>query len=205
MNQWLAASVVAVVFLAGQCCAQQTAPLPAAPVPQPAAATARIYSPPTQQERFHAYLRHTFSPSTVVEAAVRGGIDMARDNPSQWPQGAQGYGERVGSSAGQIVVRQTTEYLIADAFREDLRRTPCTSPCSESKLHRALDDTFTARKGNDGHRAFSFARLLGPVAGGAVATSAWYPSGYKGSETARQIGANYAFALARNYLRELSH
>jgi hypothetical protein len=104
---------------------------------------------------------------------------------------------------GEIAVRGTTEYVVADAFREDLRVVRCARPCSASALHRALEDTITAKKGSDGRRAFSIARLVGPVAGALVATSVWYPSGYTGSEAGREIGISYAFSFLRNYLREL--
>src|ERR1700743_1612330 len=71
--------------------AQQTLPdAPSASTPASWKPTTRMYSPPTQGERFKTYVRHTFSISSVLEAGVRGGIDQARDNPSQWPEGAQG-------------------------------------------------------------------------------------------------------------------
>lgn len=163
------------------------------------------YSPPTQKERFKTYLSHTFGIYSVVEAAARGGIDQARDAPSQWPQGGQGYADRLGSAMGQIAIRGTTEYLVSDLLREDNRRVPCGPSCPESKFKRALEDTFTARKGDDGHRVFSVARFSGPIVAGTVSTTTWYPSGYRKSELLRQTGANYAFSFIRNYIRELTH
>jgi hypothetical protein len=56
-----------------------------------------------------------------VEAGVRGGIDQALDRPSEWPEGGQGYADRFGSAIGEIAIRGTTEYLIADIFKKDLR------------------------------------------------------------------------------------
>lgn len=130
------------------------------------------------------------------------GIDQARDKPSQWPQGAEGYGDRFGSAAGQIVARGTTEYLIADIVREDVRFIPRSSP-AESKFKAAVEDTFLARKGEDGHNAFSIAHLVGPAAGGAIALNTWYPSGYGGVDVAREIGVSYGFQLVRNFVREI--
>ena len=49
---------------------------------------------------------------------------------------------------------------------------------SMSKFKAALQDVFLARKGVDGHNAFSVARLVGPAAGSAIAINAWYPSAY---------------------------
>ena len=186
------------------CAAQQI--LPDAPsTPSPSIAASTMYSPPTQEERLKTYLKHTYSISSVLEAGIRGGIDQSRDRPTEWPEGAQGYADRFGSAMGQIAVRNSTEYVLGDIFREDLRFIPCTSPCSESKMKRALADTFMGRRGDDGHQTFSVARLAGPIAGAAVAKSTWYPAGYGTSEVVRQAGLSYAFGFIRNYIRELTH
>jgi len=205
MNRTRCVSIFVLIVAALPCIAQQ-ASLPSAPSAQPPVPTRLPYAPPTQTQRFSIYLRNTFGMYSIVESGIRSGIEQARDNPSQWPEGAEGYADRFGSAMGQIAVRGTTEYLLADAFREDLRIIPCDRPCSKSKVKRALEDTFTARKGADGHRAFSVARLLGPVAGGAIATNTWYPAANNSAgETARQIGMSYGFGFLRHYLHELSH
>jgi hypothetical protein len=205
MNRVLIKILGGCLFSPLACLAQQTLPdAPSAPPPISAPASP-MYSPPTQGERFKTYIKHTYSISSILEAGVRGGIDQARDRPSEWPEGAQGYADRFGSAMGQIAVRNTTEYIVADIFHEDIRFIPCSSPCSESKVKRALEDTFTARRGDDGHRAFSVARLSGPIAGGVVAKSAWYPAGYGTSEVVRQAGFSYAFGFIRNYIREVTH
>jgi hypothetical protein len=98
---------------------QTTATLPDAPKPaqSPYNSAGLSYAPPTQAQRFKTYIRHTYSFASLVEDGVRGGIEQARDNPSQWPEGAEGYGDRYGSAMGKIIVRDTTDYLVADLFR----------------------------------------------------------------------------------------
>ncbi len=193
-------SFVVLCFSSMICFGQQT--LPDAPDRQPIPRPS--YTPPTQGERFKGYVTHTYSFTSILEAGVRGGIDQETDKPSEWPQGAQGYADRFGSAIGQIAIRQTTEYVLADVFREDLRITPCGSGCTKSKLAAAFDDTFLARKGKDGHEALSVARLVGPWSGGAVAVNTWYPSGNGGNEVVRQAGLSYAFLFIRNYIKETS-
>ena len=188
--------------LAGQ--AQQTTiALPDAPNPQSSAPAPPLYRPPTQRERFRYYVRHTYGIYSMIEAGVRGGIDQAVDRPSQWPEGGQGYADRMGSALGEIALRGTTEYAFADLFREDLRSIPCDSSCPQSAFVRALDDTFTARRGADGHRAFSLARLLGPVAAGVVARETWYPGDYTDKQIVGEVGVNYGFTFLRSYAWEL--
>lgn len=188
------------------CLAQQSATdVPDAPKPQVMAQASLNYRPPTQGERFRYYVRHTYGIASVIEAGVRGGIDQGLDRPSQWPEGAEGYADRFGSAMGEIAVRGTTEYVFSDLFREDLRRIPCDSSCPDSAFVRALDDTFTARKGADGHRAFSVARLLGPVAAGVIARETWYPGGYTDKQVVGEVGVNYGFTFLRCYVWELIH
>ncbi|MGB6134292.1 MAG: hypothetical protein WBG54_21125 [Acidobacteriaceae bacterium] len=184
---------------------QITSALPEAPKPQVMTPAPLSYTPPTQRERFRYYVRNTYGISSVIEAGVRGGIDQALDRPSQWPEGAEGYADRMGSAMGEIAVRGTTEYVFSDLFREDLRHIPCDSSCTQSAFARAFDDTFTARKGADGHRAFSVARLLGPVAAGVVARETWYPGGYSDRQVVGEVGINYGFTFIRSYIRELVH
>lgn len=206
MRRLIVLSVGALYLATLSCMAQQrSADMPDAPKPQVTAAATLSYRPPTQRERFRYYIRHTYGISSVIEAGVRGGIDQALDRPSQWPEGGQGYADRFGSAMGQIAVRGTTEYVFSDLFREDLRHIPCDSSCAQSAFTRALEDTFTARKGADGHRAFSVARLLGPIAAGVVVKETWYPASYSDTEIVRQVGVNYGFTFLRSYVGELVH
>jgi hypothetical protein len=210
MNKFAFVAVIVFGFSASPSNAQQPiAEKPDPPVPHERADAYRgsSYSPPTQAERFTSYLRHTLGIASFLEAGVRGGIQQARNTPSQWGQGGDAYAERFGSSFGHIAIRGTTEYLLADVFKEDIRfisRSSSNSTNPSSKFKAALADTFLARKGDDGHNAFSIARLAGPVAASAIAVSAWYPSGYGRAEIAREVGISFGFQFARNFLRELA-
>ena len=188
----LLAALAAAPFL----CAQQS---PSAQ--SDAVNAAPPYRPPTHSEAFHAYVSRTYGFGSILEAGVRAGIDQARLQPSQWPEGAQGYAERYGSAMGEIVVRRTTEYALGEIFREDLRLLPCRSNCSGSKFEAALEDTFTARKGSDGHRAFSVARIIGPIAGSLVAET-WKPGDNARGQTAKGIGLTFGLVFVRNLALE---
>jgi hypothetical protein len=200
MNSILLCVVVALSSFV--CWAQDS--LPDAPAPRPAKNPSLLspYTPPTQGELFHGYITNTFGLTSVLEAGVRGGIQQANDSPDGWPQGGQGYADRFGSAIGQIAIRGTTEYVFADLFKEDLRFRPCETKCN--KFSAAVKDTFLARKGGDGHEAFSVARLVGPWSGSAVAVETWYPSVDKSTgRIVQQALFNYGFQIARNYIREL--
>ena len=177
------ASLLCMFSLAGLPCTAQhrTSTLPDAPAPSIPVAGPALYSPPIQSERSKNYFLSTFGPDPIVEAAIRGGIQQKRDNPSEWPQGGQGYADRFGSAMGEIAVRGPTEYVLSDLFKEDLRVIPCG--CSHSKLKLALADTVTSRRGEDGHRSLSIARMVGPVSGSMVAYKPGIPPAHAGMKS----------------------
>lgn len=123
----------------------------------------------------------------------------ARSQPSQWPEGAAGYFERVGSAYGAVAARGSTEFALGTLLQEDLRIRPRGS---RSVVTAALADTFTARKGADGHTGLSFARLFGPVSAGLVESS-WKPNGLARHNAVREVGLNDGFAFGRNLAREV--
>ena len=203
MKRWIVLLLTLSGSLSPACRAQQSSQsVPDTPRPSAQIPASPAYTPTSQGERFKIYIRQTYGLMSLLEAGAHAGIGQARDSPSQWPQGAEGYGDRFGSAYGEIAVRGSTEYVVADIFREDLRRAQCTHPCSESVLKLAFEDTFLARKGSDGHEAFSVARLVGPFSGAAVAVNTWYPAGSGGADTAREFGLQFGLIYVRNLIRE---
>jgi len=191
------AAVIGGIVGANLVCAQQTPPQN----PDPTAVSNPAYEPPTHSEKFHTYLKHTFGIGSILTAGVHAGIDQAQHKPSEWPEGAEGYAQRFGSALGAHVARGTTAYAFGELFHEDLRYVHCTPNCSVSNRFRiAFENTFTAAKGDDGHREFSAARFLGPISGGFV-SSTWRPNGFKAKGVAREIGLNYSLGFARNLVR----
>jgi hypothetical protein len=58
------------------------------------------------------------------------------------------------------------------------------------RLNHAVISTFTARRGEDGHRFFSFPSLLAPYAGTMTAVYSWYPGRYNAKDGFRM--GNYS-------------
>jgi hypothetical protein len=147
------------------------------------------YVRPTEKEKLHAYLLDTIGPYPILGAALLAGVNQAYDTPPEWNQGFKGYGRRFGSNFGIETVSTTTRYALAEAFREDTTYYRCECKGFFPRLSHALFSTLTARRGQDGHRIFSFPSLVAPYAGSMTAVSAWYPSRY-GPEDAFRMG-NY--------------
>ena len=94
----------------------------------------------------------------------------------------------------------TTRYALSEAFKEDGLYYRCECKGIFPRLGHAAISTLTARRGEDGHRVFSFAALVAPYAGTMTAVYGWYPRRYGVSDALRMgnynllqyVGANIA-------------
>jgi len=152
-----------------------SAALPASPTYPPPDPT---YTRPTEKTKLQNYFFDAYGPYPIVGAAIAGGINQMQNTPPEWRQGAQGYGKRFGSDFGIAAVTTTTRYALSEALREDTLYYRCQCKGVFPRLKHAVVSTFTARRGVDGHRVFSFPDLIAPYAGTMTAIYGWYPGRY---------------------------
>jgi hypothetical protein len=148
------------------------------------------YVRPTERTQVNNYLFDAFGPYPIAGAAVTAGINQIGNSPPEWNQGFKGYSRRFGSDYGIAAVGTTTRYALAEAFREDSMYYRCQCTGVFPRLRHAVISTLTARRGEDGHRVFSFPALVGPYAGTMTAVYGWYPSRF-GAKDAFRMG-NYS-------------
>jgi hypothetical protein len=148
-----------------------------------------IYVRPTQASMFRNYVFDAFGPNTMVGAGVSAAIQQAGDAPPEWSQGTAGYGRRFGSNLGIAVSATTTRYALAEVFKEDTLYYRCECSGVFPRLGHAVFSTLTGRRGEDGHRVFSFPALVSPYAGTMTAVDGWYPHRF-GAKDAFRMG-NY--------------
>lgn len=148
------------------------------------------YRRPTERTKLRNYFFDALGPYPIAGAAILGGINQADKTPPEWGQGAQAYGERVGSDFGIAMATTTTRYALAEAFREDTLYYRCECKGVLRRLGHAVISTVTARRGDDGHRRLSFPAFVAPYAGSMTAVYGWYPSRY-GAKDGMRMG-NYA-------------
>lgn len=147
------------------------------------------YTRPTQKTKVRNYIFDTFGPYPIASALFTAGVDQANNEPHEWGQGAEGYGRRFVSEFAIAAVGTTTRYALAEAFKEDTIYYRCECKGVLPRLGHAVISTLTARRGEDGHRVFSFPALVAPYAGTLTAVYGWYPSRY-GAKDALRMG-NY--------------
>jgi hypothetical protein len=129
-------------------------------------------------------------PYPIVGAALAAGINQADSTPPEWGQGAEAYGKRFASNFGIAAVTTTTRYGLAEIFKEDTIYYRCECKGFFPRLEHAAISTVTTRRGEDGHRGFSFSDLISPYAGTMTAVYGWFPGRY-GAKDGFRMG-NYA-------------
>jgi len=158
------------------------------------------YMRPPQATKLRNYFFDTFGPYPIVGAGLAGGINQVQNTPPEWGRGVEGYGKRFGSDFGIAAVTTTTRYALSEAFHEDTLYYRCECKGVFRRLRHAVISTFTARRGDDGHRVFSFPDLVAPYVGTMTAVYGWYPGRYDYKDAFRMgnyslvgyIGANIA-------------
>ena len=148
------------------------------------------YMRPTAETKFHHYLFDAFGPYPIVGATFTASMSQWKNTPPEWKQGAEAFGQRFGSAFGIAAVTTTTRYTLANAFGEDTLYYRCECKGIFPRLKHAVISTLTARRGEDGHRVFSFPALVAPYAGTMTAVYAWYPGRYDARDAFRM--GNYS-------------
>jgi hypothetical protein len=148
------------------------------------------YVRPTERTKIRNYVFDAYGPYPIAGAAFAAGISQLSNAPPEWRQGAEGFGKRFGSDFAIATIGTTTRYGLAEAFREDTLYYRCECRGALPRMSHAVISTFTARRGQEGHRVFSLPALLAPYAGSMIAVYGWFPSRY-GAKDAFRMG-NYS-------------
>jgi len=160
------------------------------------------YTRPTQTTKIHNYVFDAFGPYPIVGAALTSGIGQFSNSPPEWGQGAEGYSKRFVSDFGIAAVSTTTRYGLAEALKEDTLYYRCDCSGVLPRLRHAVMSTFTARRGEDGHRVFSIPAVVAPYAGTMTAVYAWYPGRYDAMDGLRMGNYNLLVYMAGNIALE---
>jgi hypothetical protein len=162
--------------------------------------TQSTYSYPTGK-RMDDYLSRTIGPEAMLNAAILGGIDQARDKPEGWEQGASGYGRRFISRFGRNGVSSTIQLAVEISLHEDTRYRAQEQGALWSRVSHSLQYSFTANTPG-GRRAPPFGQLAG-IVGGALISRKWYPDGENSlADGARAAGISIGVHTGMNLFRE---
>ncbi|MGO8787597.1 MAG: hypothetical protein ACLQVL_09475 [Terriglobia bacterium] len=156
------------------------------------------YMRPTQGTKIRNYLFDAFGPYPLAGAAFRAGFGQATDVGQAWGHSAAGYSRRFASDLGIAATSTTTRYALSEVFKEDTLYYRCECQGVFPRLRHAVISTLTARRGEDGHRVFSFPALVAPYAGTMTAVYGWYPRRYGARDALRMGSYSMAGYVAGN-------
>jgi hypothetical protein len=66
------------------------------------------------------YAKHVVGPTAVARAGLGAAITQATNTPSEWGQGAEGFGKRLGSAFAKHIVKNAIQFPIARLRHEAL-------------------------------------------------------------------------------------
>jgi hypothetical protein len=163
-----------------------------------------VYRPLTSEQRWQLYARGVFwNPLIPVRAAAGAAIAQWRDEPTEWGQGAEGFGKRIGHRYGRLAVMKSSEAAAAAALRHELRYMPSGSAGVWPRAAHALKANFVTLD-RHGKRTAHVSRLGGIVAAELVSRR-WMPERYRSAyQTTRGVAIQLGFNSAVNLLREFT-
>lgn len=200
-------------------CAAATGSAPAQPTPRPEPAPdstrrATATAPPissgvpssqgalTAAERWRALRSEVVTPVFLLGSAGPALNDHRTDTPSSWRGDAVGYGVRVGSHAGRLLLEAGAAHGLAAAIRLDLRFRPQGHGGTAARLHHAALGALTARTPG-GTRVPNAPRLVATY-GAALAQQRWQSSGVRPADAARTTILALGVDVAMNVIAEFT-
>ncbi|MGI8989778.1 MAG: hypothetical protein ACR2I2_09365 [Bryobacteraceae bacterium] len=148
---------------------------------------------------FHA--KRTVEPGQFLREGISAGFQQALNTPSEWGQGAEGFGRRYASSVGSTILRQSITFGLDSTLREDPRYFRSGKTKVSDRVKGALVQTLICHT-DSGGRSFAFARVGGTF-GAELISNAWRPRSVNGPGDALvRAGSSMAVSAGTNLLQE---
>ena len=131
--------------------------------------------PLTTRMKFHLAYKSLTNPFFFARTAAWAGVQQARDDPSEWHQGAKGYSKRLGAGFADGVTGSLISNAILPSFlHQDPRYFYQGSGTKKSRALHAMLAPFVC-KGDNGAWQPNYSQLGGSLIGYSI-SSAYYPS-----------------------------
>lgn len=155
-----------------------------------------------QEDHAHEFVHDVTGVGALAGIGAGATVDQIRINPPEWGTGAAGFGRRVGSNAGQLLVQESVHHGLAALLGRSTQYVRCACRDFGGRVNSAFQQTYLD-VGRDGQRAFSVPRVAGVFAG-SYATMLWRPGVTVGS--AAVTGATgLLFTFGANVVKEYVH
>jgi hypothetical protein len=167
-----------------------------------------VFSPLSNEEKFHHYLHHTFGPARILRSGATAGINQWMDSNPEWGQGMEGYGRRFGSKLGQSTIKRTLQLGIGIWRDEDPRYFRSVHDGFWLRTRHALAYTFVTRM-DDGSKGMAVSRLTSTF-GASLLSRTWQPERKRTVKDGLQngvisLGIDAAFRIVQEFWPDIRH
>ncbi len=167
-----------------------------------------IYKPLTKDQRFHLFLRQTFTtPNPWLRTSISAGIAQLQGRQHSWGGGVEGYGKRYSSQYATYVIRNSFLSAGAWGLGHDTRYVQSESHNAFARIgHAVLQNFLTVNR--EGATTFNVSRVLSGYAAGMIATN-WQPNSKWSAQGIRagneQLIYGGVFNIGREFAPEIDH
>ena len=155
----------------------------------------------TMSERWRIYRHSVFNPESLLAPAFGAALAQASNQPPEWGQGASGYGTRLASGYGRLVINRTIRFGVAALDHED-PRFRYSNDAGFSRRFRYASVHYVVARTDSGQRIPAFSRFAGTY-GAAFLANSWYPESRANTGHALMRGSTaLAAGWAWNVFRE---
>jgi hypothetical protein len=147
-------------------------------------------------------MRSAVGPGAVARAAAGAAITQGTNTPSEWGQGAEGFGKRLGSAFAKHVVKNAIQYPVATLRHEALGYERSNQTRFAPRLRHALLATVITRKTTTGKKTVAAGEISGAIGSGLI-SRLWQPASVRTlSAGFTSGGITLAVDAGTNVLRE---
>jgi hypothetical protein len=170
----------------------------------------RPLQPLTAEEREEAYLRQTFlTAGSYLARLFNAGIGQARDVPSGWGGGMEGYGRRFGSLYGQFVIQSSVQAAGDAALGYESRYDLCKCSGLWPRTRHAIVRNFVTYNSTERQIRPQIPLYTGALAAGMMSSlwlpgrrSAWQEGGHS---VLSQVGYGSAINVVSEFAFDILH
>ena len=156
----------------------------------------------TLGERFTLYRRSMINLDAAVSPAIGAAFSQGNNEPPEWGQGAGGFGRRLASGYGRLVINRSLRFGVAALDHEDPRFTPSNQRGFWRRFRQSSFD-YVMPHTDVGTRIPAFSRFAGAY-GAAFLANTWYPesranTGHALMRGSTTLAASYAWHVFREF------
>jgi hypothetical protein len=155
------------------------------------------------------YAKQAVGPTAVARAGLGAAVTQGTNTPSEWGQGAEGFGRRMGSAFAKHIVKKGIQFPIARLRHEALGYQRSDQPGFGPRLRHALLATVITHKTTTGKKTIAAGEISGAIGSGLI-SRLWQPASVRTlsagfTSGGITLGADAGTNVLREFWPEIRH